>query len=62
MSSRPGCVTSTQLEHHIDSPVVAIHPPRQEEVEEPVAGEAEAAVAAAAAEGEDKDKEDESKD
>ena len=59
----PEGVTSTQLEHQIDSPVVAIHPPRQEEVEEPVAaavGEAEAAVEAAAAEGEDK--EDESKD
>jgi large subunit ribosomal protein L25 len=46
----PEGVTSTQLAHDHDSPVVAIHPPRREEVE-PVEGEA-APEAAAAAEAE----------
>jgi large subunit ribosomal protein L25 len=36
----PEGVTSTQLAHGHDSPVVAIHPPRREEVEEEVAEEA----------------------
>jgi large subunit ribosomal protein L25 len=38
----PEGVTSTQLEHGHDTPVVAIHPPRREEPEEPVGEEAEA--------------------
>jgi large subunit ribosomal protein L25 len=53
----PDGVTSTQLAHGHDAPVVAIHPPRQEEEEEPVEGEeaaAEGEVAEAAeAEGEE---------
>lgn len=49
--SWPEGVTSTQLAHGQDSPVVAIHPPRREETDEPVEGEAaEGAVAAAPAE------------
>lgn len=36
----PEGVTSTQLAHGHDSPVVAINPPRREEEEEPVEGEA----------------------
>jgi len=43
----PEGVTSTQLAHEHDSPVVAIHPPRREEVEEAAGEEAEAAVEAA---------------
>jgi len=61
----PEGVTSTQLAHDHDSPVVAIHPPRREEEEEPVEGEeAETtAEAAGSAEGDDEDsKDDESKD
>lgn len=55
----PDGVESTQLAHGHDSPVVAIHPPRREEVEEE-AVETEAAAApeaagAAAPEGEAKD-------
>lgn len=42
----PEGVTSTQLAHDHDSPVVAIHPPRRVEVEEPEA-ESDAAEAAA---------------
>jgi large subunit ribosomal protein L25 len=61
----PEGVTSTQLGHGHDSPVVAIHPPRREEEEEPVEGEeveaaVEGAEAAEADAGESKD--DESKD
>jgi len=48
----PEGVTSTQLAHEIDSPVVAVHPPRREELEEPTEEEAEEAQAAAAEEGE----------
>jgi large subunit ribosomal protein L25 len=59
----PEGVTSTQLAHGHDSPVVAIHPPRREE-EEPI--EVEAAEAAAEAASADADaeasKDDESKD
>jgi len=44
----PEGVRSTQLAHGHDSPVVAIHPPRREEVEA-APGEAEAAPEAAAA-------------
>jgi large subunit ribosomal protein L25 len=57
----PEGVTSTQLAHGHDSPVVAIHPPRREEVDEPEIDEAaEAEAAAAAPEGEeDADKGDE---
>jgi large subunit ribosomal protein L25 len=49
----PEGVTSTQLAHDIDSPVVAIHPPRREEVEEPTEEEVEAEETAAAASEED---------
>jgi large subunit ribosomal protein L25 len=50
----PEGVTSTQLAHDHDSPVVAIHPPRREEVEEPELEEGEVAEAAAEApEGEE---------
>ena len=45
----PEGVSSTQLQHGHDSPVVAIHPPRREEVEAPAE---EGEVAAAAPEGE----------
>jgi len=52
----PEGVTSTLLAHEHDSPVVAIHPPRREEPETPVEGEAEAAAAAEPeAAAEDKD-------
>lgn len=37
----PEGVTSTQLAHDFDAPVVAIHPPRREEVDEPVVEEGE---------------------
>ena len=47
----PEGVTSTQLAHEHDAPVVAIHPPRREEVEEPTAEDVEAEAAAAAEEG-----------
>jgi large subunit ribosomal protein L25 len=51
----PEGVTSTQLAHGHDSPVVAIHPPRREE-EEPAEGEeAAAAEVAAAADADDGD-------
>ncbi|HEY5665481.1 MAG TPA: 50S ribosomal protein L25/general stress protein Ctc [Gammaproteobacteria bacterium] len=45
----PEGVASTQLAHGHDSPVVAIHPPRREEVEEPALEEGEVAEAAAEA-------------
>jgi large subunit ribosomal protein L25 len=45
----PEGVASTQLAHGHDSPVVAIHPPRREEVEEPGLEEGEVAEAAAEA-------------
>ena len=51
----PEGVTSTQLAHDIDSPVVAIHPPRREELEEPTEGEEEEATAAASEEDEGDD-------
>ena len=59
----PEGVTSTQLAHEQDSPVVAIHPPRREEVDEPVEGEEEAAdvEAAADADGDEAPKEEEPK-
>lgn len=59
----PEGVTSTQLAHGHDSPVVAINPPRREEeesTEDEVATAAEGAEAADADDGESKD--DESKD
>lgn len=43
----PEGVTSTQLAHGHDSPVAAIHPPRREEVEEPVLEEGAELEAAA---------------
>lgn len=56
----PDGVTSTALEHGLDHPVVAINPPRREEVEEPEEGIEEAAApeapeaqATGEAEGED---------
>lgn len=51
----PEGVTSTQLAHEHDSPVVAIHPPRREE--EPVAGEEGVAAASAPAAGDSAAKE-----
>jgi large subunit ribosomal protein L25 len=42
----PEGVASTQLAHGHDSPVVAIHPPRREEAEEPVEAPSEVPVAA----------------
>jgi large subunit ribosomal protein L25 len=42
----PEGVTSTQLAHEHDSPVVAIHPPRREEVETPEEEAGETAVEA----------------
>jgi large subunit ribosomal protein L25 len=44
----PEGVTSTLLAHGHDSPVVAIHPPRREEVDEPEVGEEGVEVEAAA--------------
>jgi large subunit ribosomal protein L25 len=60
----PEGVTSTQLAHEHDQPVVAIHPPRRVEAEEPEEGEVEAAAAAEGEEaaGEDAAKEDEASD
>lgn len=57
----PEGVTSTQLAHEHDQAVVAIHPPRRVEVEEPVEGEGEAAPEVEAA-GDDAAKEDEASD
>lgn len=59
----PEGVTSTQLAHDHDSPVVAIHPPRREEVEEEIGEEeAEAAEVEAAAEEEEAPQDEESSD
>lgn len=62
----PEGVESTQLAHGHDAPVVAIHPPRREEVEEEaLEAEAEAAIAAEGEEapaGEAEDKEEGSED
>lgn len=63
----PEGVTSTQLAHEHDQPVVAIHPPRREEVEEEVGEEGEVAVegeaaAESEAEAEAEGKEDEASD
>ena len=53
----PEGVTSTQLAHGHDSPVVAIHPPRREEEEVTEEGAEGAAAAAPAAAAESKDEE-----
>ena len=49
----PEGVSSTQLVHGHDSPVVAIHPPRREEAEEAAPEEGEVAAAAPAGEAAD---------
>jgi len=43
----PEGVTSTQLAHDHDAPVAAVHPPRREEIDEPVIEEGEELEAAA---------------
>jgi large subunit ribosomal protein L25 len=59
----PEGVSSTQLAHGHDSPVVAIHPPRREEEEEPSEDvEAETTGEAAEASAAEDSKDDESKD
>jgi large subunit ribosomal protein L25 len=55
----PEGVESTQLAHGLDSPVVAIHPPRREEVEEEAEAAAVAAPEAAGAEAPEAGAEDE---
>lgn len=54
----PEGVVSTQLAHEHDSPVVACHPPRREEVEEPEGEEAAPVEAAEEAPEEDESEED----